>query len=154
MYTKKYDAKFYAFEDDALRKVVNISKRDNYLNELEIKELIQRVSGSFKLQPPHLKYTRKDSRYCYYQHSNNTIYLNPLFGCTSIIVLHEMCHYISDMLNEFPHEVHGKEYCTIWIDVMSKMFDVDKSQFELIADNWKIVYTPSEKTVSTYKPKY
>ena len=155
MYISKKDAEFYTFEDVALKKVLGLSKKDLYINEAEIKDLMQRVSSSFNIDCPKFKYTRSDSRYCYYLPSSHAIYFNRLFGMTTVIVLHELCHAIHRFSRIGSHASHGDGYARIWIDVMSRMFDVDKNEFEKIADELNIKYVRADTDcVKEYKPKY
>ena len=155
MYTTKKDAEFYTFEDIALSKVLGLTKKDLYISENEIKDLMQKVSKSFGIVCPKFKYTRSDSGYCYYRPLTNTIHFSKLFGMTTLITLHELCHSIHHSDKNYDNDIHGASYTRIWMDVMSRMFEVDVREFEKIADARNITYT---KTVSDcvkgYIPKY
>jgi predicted SprT family Zn-dependent metalloprotease len=138
MYIKKKDRKFYIFEDAAILSLIGMSPRDNYLSESEIVSLVQRISRSYKMNAPEIKYTRIDSGTCYYRRLDNTIYLNKRYGCTLLFILHEMCHAVCYKLYPDHTEAHGKEFVTVWIEIMARMFDVEAREFRNLAQQSKV----------------
>ena len=147
----KEDKNFYVFEQIALKTIIGMSKSDDYLGIENSKNLMQRVSDSFGMTCPEFKTTRKDSTFCYYR--CHAIYYNLLWGLNTPIVLHEMCHALHGFFKT-GGENHGPEYTRVWIDVFSRMYDIDPGRFEELADRRNIKYTTRKTEIKTYTPKY
>jgi hypothetical protein len=151
---KKEDAKFYIFERLALKVCCGLSYGDEYIGENGAKSLMEKISKSFSIKTPDLKYTRKDSSFCYYRTINHSIYYNPLWGYTNPVVLHEMCHAIH-ISKGIGGPSHGPEFTRIWIDVISRMYDFDPKIIEDLADSKDVKYTKrTTKTYEEFRPKY
>jgi len=152
--TKK-DKLFYFYEEMALKEIVGIRYSDNYIGESGAKDLIKRISRAFNMSEPGFLYTRKDSGFCYYRALNNSIYFNRMWGLTTPIVLHEMCHALLNHKN-IPDNNHDKNFAREWIDIVSRMWEIEPEQFEKLADKLNVEYTPRivKNTVTAYKPKY
>ena len=150
MRTTKKDATFYCFEKVALATIVDVDRRDDYLDEEGCKALMQRVSDSYQIVCPGFKYTRKDSRYCYYMRYAHVICFNYYWGMTQTVVLHELAHALT------PNgvEIHGPEYLRVWIDIFSRHYDIPAYKFECLARDRGLTVLPSTQKCGGYKPKY
>lgn len=155
MRTTKHDATFYCFERVALAKVLHLAATDTYIGESGALDLMQRISKSFGMQCPAIKKTRKDSAYCYYKFYEHAIYFNYSWGLTALTTIHEMAHAVHHHLRT-GGEVHGAEFTRVWIDLVSRMYEIDPLEFEKIAAERGLPFTlrTVRKPQTQYVPKY
>ena len=150
--TKK-DAEFYCFEDVALATILGIKENDDYIGERGAKELMKKVSDAFGMPCPKFRFTRKNSRFCYYRSQDHSIHFNYYWGLTTSVVLHEMAHSCHHYFGT-GGSIHGPEYVRVWIDIMSRHYDVPAEKFEALANSRGLQYTKHLPSVTTFKPKY
>ena len=156
MYISKKDQAFYTYEKIALATIVGMQDSDDYLGEDGCRELMQRISNAFNISCPKFKLARKDSGFCYYRKIDNSIYYNPYWGLTTPTVLHEMTHAVDLYDREFSkNDIHGPIFVRKWIDIVSRMYDIDAKIFEELADKRNIEYKKRDIILEGgYKPKY
>ena len=137
MYISKADAAFYTYEEIALATIVNMRKSDDCLGENGTKDLINKISNVLKLKAPNFQYTRSDSKFCY--HRAGTLHFNRNWGLTTALVLHGYCHYYL-WYNKIEDNDHGPNYVKQWINMISRMYEIDSELFENLADSRNIKY--------------
>ena len=66
------------------------------------------------------------------------IYLNRGFhGANAMVLMHELAHYITDITYE-NHEMHGKEFCGIYMHLLAKYRILPGVCFRALANKWRV----------------